>query len=94
MNCPRCGKDNPADVHTCTPLAARLAEALADYTGCTLAQMDQAATELRRLSTQADKDEALLREALKALEGRVVNRYMEDLNETIAALRERLKETT
>jgi hypothetical protein len=29
--------------------ALRLADALADYTGCTLAQMDQAAAELRRL---------------------------------------------
>lgn len=86
--------------------ALQLADALADYTGCTLAQMDQAAAELRRLhseiereresrqeaqnqlyaerehhtnsvkalerkigrlSTQADKDEALLRHALEAL---------------------------
>jgi hypothetical protein len=31
------------------PEALRLADALADYTGCTLAQMDQAAAELRRL---------------------------------------------
>jgi hypothetical protein len=30
--------------------AERLADALADYTGVTLAQMDQAAAELRRLS--------------------------------------------
>ncbi len=31
--------------------ALRLADALADHTGVTLAQMDQAAAELRRLST-------------------------------------------
>lgn len=31
--------------------AERLADALADHTGVTLAQMDQAAAELRRLST-------------------------------------------
>ena len=31
--------------------AERLADALADYTGVTLAQMDKAAAELRRLST-------------------------------------------
>ena len=26
--CPRCGKQNPADIHTCTPLALKLADAL------------------------------------------------------------------
>jgi hypothetical protein len=25
MKCPRCGKDNPAEVHTCSPLALKLA---------------------------------------------------------------------
>ena len=35
--------------------ALRLADALADYTGCTLAQMDQAAAELRRLSAIEDE---------------------------------------
>jgi DNA repair exonuclease SbcCD ATPase subunit len=45
--------------------ALRLADALANYTGCTLAQMDQAAAELRRLHAElveyerwADRDEA------------------------------------
>jgi hypothetical protein len=28
MKCARCGKDNPAEVHTCTPLALKLAEKL------------------------------------------------------------------
>ena len=34
------------------PEALRLADALADYTGVTLAQMDQAAAELRRLHAE------------------------------------------
>jgi hypothetical protein len=44
------------------PEALRLADALADHTGCTLAQMDQAAAELRRL--HAENGELL--EALKS----------------------------
>jgi hypothetical protein len=35
--------------------ALRLADALADYTGCTLAQMDQAAAELRRLHAENER---------------------------------------
>ena len=23
VSCPRCGKDNPAEIHTCTPLALK-----------------------------------------------------------------------
>jgi hypothetical protein len=47
--------------------ALRLADALADYTGCTLAQMDQAAAELRRLHAENA-------ELLEALERLVVER--------------------
>ncbi len=47
------------------PTALRLADALADYTGVTLAQMDQAAAELRRLH-------ALNAELLEALKTAVV----------------------
>ena len=52
MKCQRCGKENPAEVHTCTPLALRLADELAMLTGTprskyTTAQ--HAAAELRRL---------------------------------------------
>lgn len=43
------------------PEALRLAECLTDYTECTLAEMDQAASELRRLY-------ALNQELVKALE--------------------------
>jgi hypothetical protein len=39
-------------------------------------------------------DTALLRQALEALEGRAVNRYMERLDETITALKDRLGEKT
>jgi outer membrane murein-binding lipoprotein Lpp len=40
---------------TTQPEALRLADALADYTGCTLAQMDQAAAELRRLHAENER---------------------------------------
>jgi hypothetical protein len=42
----------------------------------------------------AERDTALLRQCLEALEGRAVNRYMERLDETITALRDRLGEKT
>ena len=54
--------------------AERLADALADYTGCTLAQMDQAAAELRRLH---DLNGELL-EALKDAARCVQNNYLPD----------------
>ena len=47
--------------------ALRLADALADYTGCTLAQMDQAAAELRRLLAVEAQRDALL-EALETID--------------------------
>jgi hypothetical protein len=58
------------------PEALRLADALADYTGCTLAQMDQAAAELRRLHASCEdyaqhkqrQDQRVLELAERALE--------------------------
>ena len=51
------------------PEALRLAECLTDYTECTLAEMDQAAAELRRLH-------ALNAELLEALEALRKTPYM------------------
>ena len=48
----------------------------------------------KRFRIAAPDDTALLRQALEALEGRAANRYMERLDETITALRERLGEKT
>ena len=61
MKCERCGKDNPADVHTCSlPEALALAEYL-DAKPDSDGHCRQAAAELRRLH---EANEAL-REALK-----------------------------
>ena len=52
MKCDRCGKDNPAEVHTCTPLALKLADKLEQQfpTGTAQHYLDgDAAAELRRL---------------------------------------------
>ena len=54
--CARCGKQNPAEIHTCTPLALRLA----DYCHNLAAEIDHyrtdylyaAAEELRRLHAE------------------------------------------
>lgn len=64
--CPRCGKDNPAEIHTCTPLALRLADALLEPVVLDKHAM-QAAAELRRLHAQRDE----LLEALKQARGEV-----------------------
>ncbi len=57
--CTRCGKENPAEIHTCTaPLAIALAEQLeASWKYSTIA------AELRRLHTENEA----LREALQAI---------------------------
>lgn len=48
--CPDCGKENPAEIHTCTPLALRLADELdADSN---IIGYDKHAAELRRLHTE------------------------------------------
>jgi hypothetical protein len=68
-------------------LAVRLADLLDQFNN---PFEKQVATELLRLSAQADKDEALLRQALDALEQRKTSlRYA-----AITALSERLKEKT
>jgi uncharacterized protein (UPF0335 family) len=46
MKCPRCGKDNPAEVHTCAPLALKLATEL--MAGDVLQAAAPAAAELRK----------------------------------------------
>ena len=50
-HCPRCGKDNPAEIHTCTPLALKLADWLERRT-MKMLQDRQAAAELRRLHAE------------------------------------------
>ncbi len=54
MKCHRCGKDNPAEIHTCTPLALRLVDKLMD--GMNDEHWNQltadAAAELRRLHAE------------------------------------------
>ena len=48
MKCDRCGKDNPAEVHTCFPLALKLADLL-DLLWLDGQTPRKAAAELRRL---------------------------------------------
>jgi hypothetical protein len=59
-HCPRCGKDNPAEIHTCSlPKALALADILEKMP---LGECDhEAADELRRLHAENDK----LRESLR-----------------------------
>ena len=58
--------------------AERLADALADHTGVTLAQMDKAAAELRRLST-------VNQELLQALKKAADHAYWPDIEKHIRA---------
>jgi hypothetical protein len=61
MKCQRCGKENPAEIHTCTPLALKLADELdADSN---IIGYDKHAEELRRLHAENEA----LREALEKL---------------------------
>ncbi len=56
-HCPRYGKDNPAEIHTCTPLALKLADELTTLTGTQKAKRTtakQAADELLRLYAEND----------------------------------------
>lgn len=59
-HCTRCGKDNPAEIHTCTPLAMTLADALEKdkwhVSGVTL---QEAADELRRLHAENEAAHAV-----------------------------------
>lgn len=124
-HCPRCGKTNPAEIHTCTPpLALQLADwhkAMADEPKRNEAKRDKhrrTETELRRLYIEAqtlrsclfqmqeaanwsiakqEDDEALLRQALEALEfipasGSMLGAQAEAKRvQAIAAINERLK---
>jgi len=67
MKCPRCGKDNPADVHTCTPLALKLADDLMEahrgHADEGPSTFSDAAAELRRLHAENEA----LREALQEM---------------------------
>ena len=67
-DCQTCGKTGlqPDSIHTCTPLALRLADAL-DRMSLSTKWDKQAATELRRLHAQVEAKDTLLRQALEAL---------------------------
>ena len=49
MKCQRCGKENPAEIHTCTPLALMLADQLVERRWDYDVTLNDAAAELRRL---------------------------------------------
>jgi hypothetical protein len=57
MKCDRCGTDNPAEVHTCSPLALKLADQLDMVLVMPLeaAAVTEAAAELRRLHAENDE---------------------------------------
>ena len=60
MKCARCGKENPAEIHTCTPLALKLADKLEAEVKRTVSLdilHNDAAIELQRLHAE---NEALL----------------------------------
>ena len=57
----RCGKQNPAEIHNCTPMALRLAEQLEDTESARLHLLPYVAAELRRLHAE--------NEALRHIEG-------------------------
>jgi len=63
MRCDRCGKDNPADVHTCTPLALKLADELEMWT-----LGEPAAAELRRLYEEVEGTAQRNRDIYKQLD--------------------------
>ena len=78
---------------TTQPEALRLAEQLENTESARLHLLPYAATELRRLSAQADLDTALLRQALEVLEttaNEVFSPYNDPIGEVILALRKRL----
>jgi hypothetical protein len=68
MKCPRCGKDNPPSIHTCSPpTAIYLAEQIeAVYEAPHLPR--KAAAELRRLHETNEALREALKDALCALE--------------------------
>ncbi len=60
MKCNRCGKENPAGIHTCTPRAIALAEEM-ELCWADAGLQLQSAAELRRLHAENEA----LREALR-----------------------------
>ena len=74
MKCQRCGKDNPAEVHTCTPLALVLADEL--HRHGTVNEPNTCADELIRLHAENEA----LRAELKTAHLNYVG-CMEDLKE-------------
>ena len=97
MRCERCGKYNPPDLHTCTPIAMRYVDELRrhgtviDHVGCAAEIVRLYEENVRLTAAAGDKlsptnDTVLLRQALEALEkGETALRFA-----AIAALRERL----
>ena len=97
--CARCGKQNPAEIHTCTPLALRLADALLEPVVLDKHAM-QAAAELRRLHAenegraariaalyeQIEREEALMSNLLLNLEREKASRQAAQIeNEDLKA---------
>jgi hypothetical protein len=54
QHCPRCGKDNPPEVHTCTPKALVLADELERHIG-EFETATRASAELRRLYAENER---------------------------------------
>ena len=73
--CARCGETNPAEIHTCTPIALRLADEFDG--GAPIAHTSQwkeeAADELRRLHALNEGMADVLREALVVYEAKQWN---------------------
>ena len=70
-HCPRCGKDNPAEIHTCTPRALVLADELTTLTGTQKAKRTtakQAADELRGLHAEVQMQFQALKAARQLVE--------------------------
>jgi hypothetical protein len=66
MKCPRCGKDNPADVHTCFPLALKLADDIENRLYDVV--FDQVIAELRRLYEEVEGTAQRNRDIYKQLD--------------------------
>ena len=73
MKCARCGKENPAEIHTCTPLALTLADKLEHQVGFgsynwekAETMMLEAAIELRRLYAENEALRAAINKLHKA----------------------------
>jgi hypothetical protein len=84
MKCTRCGKESPAEIHTCTPLALKFADIL----GCSALQCDvDAAAELRRLHAENEA----LQQALRTEEAISFRRQLHEVQAENEALRAALQ---